>query len=227
MTKRSADQAVTPETLPPIGWQQKNVIATKLLAELYGTSIDNIEKNYERNRGRFKEGVHFFKLQGDDLRFLKQQTDSKSVSRNARSLILWTARGAARHAKMLETDEAWNVFERLEDAYFVPRESATPNDEEQPSTVSDRCPALHGVVDMVVMCHMSFSRAYRAVSAAVGTGRFAEMTKSQVRLGVDFTQRVVSASLTDSDLQRLEKHRDAPPHEPTQLLLTLTFRGGE
>ncbi|KAA9920381.1 hypothetical protein, partial [Escherichia coli] len=33
-------------------------------------------------------------------------------------LILWTERGAARHAKMLETDQAWEVFEKLEDSYF-------------------------------------------------------------------------------------------------------------
>ncbi|ENT3909961.1 P22AR C-terminal domain-containing protein, partial [Escherichia coli] len=35
-------------------------------------------------------------------------------------LILWTERGAARHAKMLETDQAWDVFEKLEDCYFSP-----------------------------------------------------------------------------------------------------------
>ncbi|MFO5253032.1 ORF6N domain-containing protein, partial [Salmonella enterica subsp. enterica serovar Stanley] len=40
------------------------------------------------------------------------------VGKNARSLILWTERGAARHAKMLETDQAWEVFEKLEDCYF-------------------------------------------------------------------------------------------------------------
>ncbi|EFI89744.1 hypothetical protein HMPREF9551_01222 [Escherichia coli MS 196-1] len=33
-------------------------------------------------------------------------------------LFLWTARGAARHAKILETEKAWEVFEKLEDCYF-------------------------------------------------------------------------------------------------------------
>ncbi len=33
-----------------------------------------------------------------------------SVGKGARSLILWTERSAARHAKMLETDRAWDVL---------------------------------------------------------------------------------------------------------------------
>ena len=41
------------------------------------------------------------------------------VSSKTRSLILWTERGAARHAKMLDTDQAWDVFEKLEDCYFT------------------------------------------------------------------------------------------------------------
>ncbi|EID3015364.1 hypothetical protein LB105_005370, partial [Salmonella enterica] len=41
------------------------------------------------------------------------------------SLILWTERGAARHAKMLETDQAWEVFEKLEDCYFSQKQPAS------------------------------------------------------------------------------------------------------
>ena len=37
---------------------------------------------------------------------------------NLNALYLWTKRGAARHAKMLNTDRAWEVFEALEDNYF-------------------------------------------------------------------------------------------------------------
>ncbi|HIB5071822.1 TPA: P22AR C-terminal domain-containing protein, partial [Escherichia coli] len=45
-------------------------------------------------------------------------------------LILWTERGAARHAKMLETDRAWEVFEKLEDCYFS--QGKTTQTEQQP-----------------------------------------------------------------------------------------------
>ncbi|EOL0007810.1 P22AR C-terminal domain-containing protein, partial [Escherichia coli] len=52
------------------------------------------------------------------------------ISPKTRSLILWTERGAARHAKMLETDRAWEVFEKLEDCYFS--QGKTTQTEQQP-----------------------------------------------------------------------------------------------
>lgn len=48
---------------------------------------------------------------------------SVKIARNVRSLTLWTERGAARHAKMLETDQAWAFFEKLEDSYFRQKNS--------------------------------------------------------------------------------------------------------
>lgn len=97
------------------------VITTELLAQLYGTEVIRIQQNHARNAERFIEGKHFFKLVGQELRELKHRlslSESVKIARNVRSLILWTERGAARHAKMLETDQAWEVFERLEDCYF-------------------------------------------------------------------------------------------------------------
>lgn len=57
---------------------------------------------------------------------------SVKVSRNTRSLILWTERGAACHAKMLETDQAWDVFETLEECYFNPQTKAVQHKPEKP-----------------------------------------------------------------------------------------------
>lgn len=119
-------------TLQPILHNQIPVITTELLAKLYGTDVDNIKKNYSRNANRFIEGKHFFKVAGDELKTLRvtlshsqnlrlvlnESQNEVQISPKTRSLILWTERGAARHAKMLETNQAWDVFERLEDCYF-------------------------------------------------------------------------------------------------------------
>jgi hypothetical protein len=114
---------VSVETLSTITYKQIPVITTELLAHLYGTEAIRIRQNHHENKGRFIEEKHFFKLEGETLREFKHRVAfnySVKIARNVRSLILWTERGAARHAKMLETDQAWEVFEKLEDCYFSP-----------------------------------------------------------------------------------------------------------
>ncbi|ENL2105519.1 P22AR C-terminal domain-containing protein [Escherichia coli] len=110
-----------------------------------------IRQNHHENKVRFVEGKHFFKVVGNDLKELRvalnysqnlRVTLSNSqnlqpslrglqISPKARSLILWTERGAARHAKMLETDQAWDVFEKLEDCYFSQCEKNTGKQEKK------------------------------------------------------------------------------------------------
>lgn len=117
--------SVTPETLPAIMWQNKPVITTELLASVYGTGMDNINKNFERNKSRFIEGVHYFLLKGADLKAFKNcPTISRlvQIGKRAAQLYLWTERGTVRHAKILDTDNAWEVQERLEDFYFSKRD---------------------------------------------------------------------------------------------------------
>lgn len=110
---------ISVETLSPITHNQIPVITTELLAQLYGTETNNIKVNYTRNAERFVCGKHYFKLEGAELREFKNKvTQSNLVAPRTKHLILWTERGAARHAKMLETDQAWDVFEKLEDCYF-------------------------------------------------------------------------------------------------------------
>ncbi|EKF2540602.1 ORF6N domain-containing protein [Escherichia coli] len=119
---------ISVETLSPITHNQIPVITTELLAQLYGTESVRIRQNHHENKVRFVEGKHFFKVVGNDLKELRVALNysQNPVSPKARSLILWTERGAARHAKMLETDQAWDVFEKLEDCYFSQKDPSTP-----------------------------------------------------------------------------------------------------
>ncbi|MEB5953691.1 ORF6N domain-containing protein [Escherichia coli] len=127
---------ISVETLSPITHNQIPVITTELLAQLYGAEVKNIQNNYARNAERFIEGKHFFKVAGDALKNLRVALNYSQnlqpslrgvqISPKARSLILWTERGAARHAKMLETDQAWDVFEKLEDCYFRQKDPSAP-----------------------------------------------------------------------------------------------------
>ena len=112
---------VTPESLPRISYRSNPVVTTAQLAFLYGTSGTNISSNMNRNRERFVVGKHYFLLEGHELRSFKNEVtigDFAKIAKTVNHLTLWTERGAARHAKMLDTDQAWDVFERLEECYF-------------------------------------------------------------------------------------------------------------
>ena len=114
---------LSPENLSVITHVNTPVITTELLAQLYGTDRQRITNNFNRNKERFTEEKHYYKLTNEELRDFKRE-NSLRVPVNSRAIILWTHRGAARHAKMLETDQAWDVFEKLEDCYFSQREKA-------------------------------------------------------------------------------------------------------
>ncbi|EFH3287614.1 ORF6N domain-containing protein [Escherichia coli] len=122
---------ISVENLSPVTYNQIPVITTELLAHLYGTKIKNISDNFLNNTMRFMPGKHYFKIEKNELREFKNRPETIGlVGKNASSLILWTERGAARHAKMLETDRAWEVFEKLEDCYFS--QGKTAPTEQQP-----------------------------------------------------------------------------------------------
>jgi hypothetical protein len=108
-------------TTPVVSYRDQRVCTTIQLSQFYGADEVRIQQNHSRNLDRFEEGKHFYKVAGDELRDLRLALSESQISSKARSLILWTERGAARHAKMLETEKAWEVFEQMEDRYFAGR----------------------------------------------------------------------------------------------------------
>lgn len=124
--------------------EDKRVLTTQQIAEGYGATSKMISNNFNNNKERFKAGKHYFKLEGEELKeFLYsynlglQEMGINNPSK-VRSLYLWTEKGALRHAKILDTDKAWDVYEQLEDTYFRVREMlAQPNDNKAYSYMID------------------------------------------------------------------------------------------
>ncbi|EDC3590284.1 ORF6N domain-containing protein [Salmonella enterica] len=138
---------ITAETLSPITHNQIPVITTELLAKLYGTERQRVTNNFNRNKERFVEGKHYFMAKGETLENLKNSLrDFQTIAPNVRKLILWTERGAARHAKMLETDQAWEVFEKLEDCYFSQKQPASSTTKQPKPTVRGDLPSFRYLV---------------------------------------------------------------------------------
>lgn len=100
------------------------VLTTHQIAESYEVKEIQISQNFKNNRQRFVEGKHYISLSGDDLRTFKNQLEKIEVVKSRTShLYLWTEKGALLHAKSLNTDKAWQVYDYLVDFYFRAKEN--------------------------------------------------------------------------------------------------------
>lgn len=98
------------------------VLTTRQLAEMYGVSKDKIIYNFNYNKSKYTAGKHYIEISGDDLRRLKTTCENQISLKYAKSLYLWTEKGALLHAKSLNTDKAWEVYDYLVDFYFRAKE---------------------------------------------------------------------------------------------------------
>ncbi|WGM00252.1 ORF6N domain-containing protein [Arsenophonus nasoniae] len=112
--------------LPVIEWQNVRVVTTETLASGYGTEASNIRMNLSNNKSRFIEGIHYFNVTGEALAHLRVNNIYAQISNKARAITLYTEKGAARMSKIVDTDEAWSFFEKMESAYF--NQKSLPSD---------------------------------------------------------------------------------------------------
>lgn len=129
------------QNLSVIEYEGIRVLTSKQLAEAYGTKPDVIGYNYRYNKERYKEGKHYIMLEKRALREYKRtnieiQRSLPKISK----LYLWTEKGALLHAKSLNTDKAWEVYDYLVDFYFRAKDVITKTQTEsvQPSLKKPR-----------------------------------------------------------------------------------------
>ncbi|HDU8431804.1 TPA: ORF6N domain-containing protein [Morganella morganii] len=175
-------------TVPEVYYRDQKVITTESLAVGYGADARNIQDNFSNNKDRFVEGKHYFKLEGVELHAFKNCPDNfGSVNKHARNLILWTERGASRHAKMLETDQAWDYFELLEDFYFCKKEEAEKKPNLRQSTAKELIPLrqtaerliAHGVGNI-------YPDIWKHVHAEFGVQHINELLPEQIPLAISY-----------------------------------------
>ncbi|EPQ3875568.1 ORF6N domain-containing protein [Acinetobacter baumannii] len=171
-----------------ISFNSTPVVTSEMLADFYQTDTKHIQNNYLRNSARFIEGKHFFKLVGDQLKNFKNQPSLRGlVNKRASHLTLWTERGAARHAKMLDTDQAWEVFEQLEDCYFVRKEilSKTHKSEREPLT---------NAVNLLVAKtkHLNYSDAYKLVHQRFNVQHIDEIPHDVIPVAVEYVHHLIA-----------------------------------
>jgi len=114
----------TIQQLDKIEQNGMRVLTTAQLAECYETDTRTIKQNFNNNKFHYEEGKHYIRLEGDVLKGFKDKVENFDlVQKNAKILYLWTERGALLHAKSLNTDKAWEVYEGLMEFYFTIKEN--------------------------------------------------------------------------------------------------------
>ncbi|HHG9944772.1 TPA: ORF6N domain-containing protein [Yersinia enterocolitica] len=123
MAKKTELALIEAKDLQVIEYRGQRVATTEQLAAGYGTDVENIRRNFNRNKSRFIEGKHYFQISGAELENLRGSLSPAQISSKTRGLTFWTERGAANHAKMLETDQAWEYYNDLTEFYFTRRDA--------------------------------------------------------------------------------------------------------
>lgn len=100
----------------------ERVLTTSRLAEQYGTADRTIVDNFNNNKKRYIAGKHYYCLTGSSLSEFKRKNENFGFAANLNKLYLWTEKGTLLHAKSLNTDKAWQVYEFLVDNYFNPKQ---------------------------------------------------------------------------------------------------------
>ncbi len=176
-------QQLSAENLSVIAHNSTPVITTELLAQLYGTDVDNIRQNFNRNTERFIEGKHFFKLTGEQLKEFRLSVTNchAQISNKTRYLTLWTERGAARHAKMLDTDQAWEVFEKLEDCYFG----------KQPEPIKNPRLQLRNIIHAIAKGdRQTYSNLYNRLYRKFQVTSYKDLNDAQCLMAVEFMKSI-------------------------------------
>lgn len=212
--------AISVEELTSVGHDGVKVLTTDLLANLYGTTSHSITKNHRSNSSRFVCGKHYFKIEGSDLKEFKNKvTNSDLVASRAKHLILWTERGAARHAKMLETDQAWEVFEQLEDCYFnvkaeVAEQQKKPK--QRKSSSDERTPLRQYVEKMIAnKSGMKYPAIWKLVHDRFDVQHINQLSASESLEAVEFLKSIEGEFLGKQEaLPKL----DTPQFNDTELM---------
>ena len=98
------------------------VLTTRQLAEAYETERKVINNNYLRNKDKIILGKHYIAVEGDEMRHLRTSPQFEGELKKVSKAYFWTEKGALLHAKSLNTDKAWQVYDYLVDFYFRAKE---------------------------------------------------------------------------------------------------------
>ena len=119
------------------------VLTTKQIAQMYGTTEERVRQNYKANRKKYFKSKHYILLEGEELRMFKKQVGKTYlVDKRPSHFMIWTEKGCLLHAKSINTDKAWEVYDWLVDFYFRVKSAKVSCENEAQKALSTKEKAL-------------------------------------------------------------------------------------
>lgn len=116
---------------------EQKVMLVRDIAEIHGMKAGNINQRINDNRSRFKDNIDIMDLKTDTgaVCVLKEGLGfTQAQIGNAKNIYLLSERGYAKLIKIMDTDLAWEIHDKLIDEYFQLREQ---KEQEQQTLLTD------------------------------------------------------------------------------------------
>ena len=136
------------------------VLTTQQLANAYGTDNKTLSNNFNNNKDRYIPGKHYICLEGDELRAFKSHSENLGIAPNLNKLYLWTEKGCFLVAKSLNTDKAWEAYDRLIDGYFNIRQELVDR-----SSLSPQMQLFYSLADSMARTELEQKRQAEKIDA--------------------------------------------------------------
>lgn len=106
--------------------EDNKVVTDNMVADIHDMLVKNVRARITDNIRRFKEGIDFIDLKKRACEIstldLTQLGYSKQAITQAKSIYLLSERGYSKLIKIMDTDLAWEIHDKLIDDYFNLRE---------------------------------------------------------------------------------------------------------
>ena len=112
--------------------EDKRCLTDKTIAEIHNMESRNVRARISDNIKRFKENVDFIDLKSclsDKQQLLLPLGYSNMQISKAEHIYLLSERGYAKLIKIMDTDLAWEIHDKLIDEYFTMREVINSNEQ--------------------------------------------------------------------------------------------------
>ena len=107
----------------------KKCITDKTIAEIHNMKVFHVRELIKNNIKRFKKDIDIIDLLSDDkFKIVVDDLELKGSNRT-KNIFLLSERGYAKLIKIMDTDLAWEIHDRLMDEYFTMREIINSNEQ--------------------------------------------------------------------------------------------------